>query len=83
MLSIPDHVCKLCCVSLETGVIPRPWTKGIITVIPKNGDLTDPGNWRPIPQTSLSAKSLEKLVHVRLLKYFLDNNIISDYQFGF
>ena len=52
-------------------------------VIPKGGDLSDPGNWRPITQTSVFAKLLEKLVHKRLLNYFIQNNIISDYQFGF
>ena len=27
--------------SLESGLIPKSWTKGTITVIPKDGDLTD------------------------------------------
>ena len=83
MLSIPDVICKLCCTSFETGKIPKSWTQGVLTVIPKDGDLSDPGNWRPITQTSIFAKLLEKLVHKRLLAYFLDNNIISDFQFGF
>ena len=83
MLSIPDVVCRLCCKSLETGIIPTSWTKGVITVIPKDGDLSDPGNWRPITQTSVFAKLIEKLVHTRLLKYFMNNSIISDFQFGF
>ena len=38
---------------------------------------------RPITQTSIFAKILEKLVHTRLLKYFMNCNIISDFQFGF
>ena len=83
MLAIPDIICSMCCRSLQTGMIPMSWTKGVINVFPKDGDLSDPGNWRPITQTSIFAKLLEKLVHKRLLKYFLDNNIISDYQFGF
>ena len=45
--------------------------------------MTDPSNWRPITQTSIFAKLLEKIVHKRLLEFFLTNNIISDYQFGF
>ena len=36
-----------------------------------------------ITQTSLFAKLLEKLVHTRLLKYFMNNRILSDFQFGF
>ena len=83
MLSVPEHICRLFTTSLESGVLPKSWTKGTITVIPKDGDLTDPGNWRPITQTSIFAKLLEKLVHVRLLKHFVNNDIISEYQFGF
>ena len=83
MLSIPNVVCHLFCSTLTTGIIPRAWVEGIITLIPKDGDLTRPGNWRPITQTSVFAKLLEKLGHKRLLNYFLDNNIISKYQFVF
>ena len=37
----------------------------------------------PITQTSNFGKLLEKIVHARLLKYLLEQNILSDYQFGF
>ena len=83
MLVVPNVVLAICNKTLVTGKIPRNWTKGTITVLPKDGDLTDPGNWRPITQTSIFANILEKLVHTWLLKYFLDNHIFSDYQFGF
>ena len=52
-------------------------------MLPKDGDLLNPSNWRPITQTSIFAKILEKVVHVRLLKYFLDNYILSKYQYIF
>ena len=83
MLSVPDKVCYMITKSLTTGEIPSDWTAGIINVIPKDGDLLFPSNWRPITQTSMFAKILEKIVHIRLLKYFLDNDIISNHQFGF
>ena len=83
MLSVAHIIWRLCCTSIETGIIPSSWTKGTITILPKDGDLSDPGNWRPIMQTSVFAKLLEKLVDGRLLKYFLNNNIISDCHFRF
>ena len=83
MISVPHIIWHMMCKSLTTGIIPTDWTTGSINVIPKGGDLSDPGNWRPITQTSIFAKILEKIVHRRLLKYFLECNIISDYQFGF
>ena len=64
------------CKSLETGKIPVSWRRGTINVIPKGGDLSDPGNWRPITQTSIFAKLLEKLVHERFLDHLTRNNII-------
>ena len=83
MLSIPNIICEIMCKSLSIGSIPSSWTKGTINIIPKGGDLTDPGNWRPITQTSIFSKILEKLVHKRLLRHLMNNNILSDYQFGF
>ena len=63
MLSVPEKILDICTTSLMTGQVPVDWTRGLITVILKDGDLTDPGNWRPITQTSVFAKLLEKLVH--------------------
>ena len=52
-------------------------------MLAKEGDLLNPSNWRPITQTSIFAKILKKVVHVRQLKYFLDNIILSKYQYMF
>ena len=51
--------------------------------IPKGGDLNRPRNWRPITQTNLYSKVLEKIVQKRMLSHIMDNNILSKYQFGF
>ena len=83
ILSVPNVICDIMSKSLRNGMIPSAWTRGTINVIPKGGDLTDPENWRPITQTSLFAKLIEKLVHKRLLRYLTRNNIISDFQFDF
>ena len=83
MLGIPDVICQIMCKSLTMGKIPSPWTRGVINVIPKGGDLSNPGNWRPITQASIFAKILENIVHKRLLEYLLNNNIISKFQLVF
>ena len=80
MQRVPGKVCHIWTKSLTTDQIQPDWT---ITVIPEDGDLLSPSNWRPITQTSSFAKILEKIVHTRLLKYFLDCQILSDYHFGF
>ena len=65
------------------GIFPVSWTLSYVTLLPKNGDKTLANNWRPISQTILYAKILEKIVHRQILKYFSDNAVISQYQFGF
>ena len=76
MLAVSDKICNMMANSIVCGYVPLDWTRGAITVLPKDGDLKNPGNWRPITQTSLFAKGLEKLVHTRILKYFMNNNIL-------
>ena len=80
---IPEQFLKLFANSLFTGIFPEKWTCASLTFLPKEGNKTNPTNWRPISQTNLFLKMLEKIVHASLLKYLLDNNLISKYQFGF
>ena len=81
--SIPDKLLLLFERSLKSGVFPRKWARGFVNILPKSGDLTNPGNWRPITQTCIPAKLLEKVIQTRLLKILLQNGRISDEQYGF
>ena len=54
-----------------------------MTLLPKTGDYSNPGNWRPISQTCIFAKLLERIVHSVFLRYLLDNKIMSECQFVF
>ena len=76
-------ICQMMIKILTQGQVPSDWTRGMITVPPKDGDLKNPGNWRPITQTSVFVKVLEKLLHSRILKYFMEKNILSKFQFVF
>ena len=53
-----------------------------VTLLPKCGDISSVGNWRPISQTIIFAKILEKVVH-KQLSYFQEHNVLSKFQFGF
>ena len=83
LLILPNKFCQLFNTSLNHGIFSRSWAKGYVNVIPKSGDLNNPGNWRPITQTNSFDKTLEKIVHKRLLEHILVNDILSKYQFGF
>ena len=80
---IPDKFRHIFANSLFSGIFPHAWTCAQVTLIPKNGDKELPGNWRPISQTIVFAKILEKIVHKQLLNYFMVNNILTDSQYGF
>ena len=83
LLHITDYFLELYLTSIRSGVFPKKWSIGTVTVIPKSGDLSDPSNWRPITQTPIFAKVFEKIIHNRLINYFTDNNILTQYQYGF
>ena len=79
----PDKIATLFNVSLTSGVYPKEWSLGYVNLIPKSGLLSNPSNWRPITQTNLFGKNLEKIVHRHLLGYFTDHHIITERQYGF
>ena len=70
-------------VSIEECSFPREWAKGFINILPKGGDLKNPSNWRPITQTLLPAKMLEKLIQKRFFTILDRNNYLSNGQYGF
>jgi len=71
-----------------TGNFPSSWSEATVIPIPKPGkDLTDPWNYRAIALTSYVklcslCKTFERLVNCRLI-WFLENNILTEYQSGF
>ena len=83
LIHIPDKFRSIFANSMFTGLFPLEWAIANVKLLPKSGDLTHPGNWRPISMTNVFSKNLEKLVHKQLLKYLLDNHIINSYQYGF
>ena len=81
--TIPSQLQHLFNKSLELSVFPREWAKGYINILPKGGNLKDPSNWRPITQTLLPAKMLEKIIQTRFFRILYDTNVLSRAQHGF
>ena len=48
--------------AFKTGTAPQEWTKSVIIPIPKQGDHTDPTNYRGISLTSLAAKTYNRIL---------------------
>ena len=80
---VPDITCCIYVNAIRTGIFPSIWSKGTVTLVPKQCCLSDPGNWRTITQTSIFAKLFEKLIYRRLYDHLETNGIFSKSQYGF
>ena len=76
-------ICKLINLSFETGSFPDLLKIARITPIHKQGNLTDPSNFRPISCLPYLSKIFEKCAKNRLISFCEKFSIISTSQFGF
>ena len=78
--SLIMHIINLSIVSLK---VPVNWKSATLTPLYKEGDKTDPANYRPISILPVINKVLEQVVHNQVYKYLSHNKMLSDAQFGF
>ena len=69
--------------SIQSSVVPRIWKQGLVTPLPKSGDLSKVTNWRPISAINIIGKLLEKVVHTEIMCVFRRLDYVSKKQFGF
>ena len=80
---IPFELTTLLNNSIIYEIFPSKWKNGIITPIPKTGNLANKSNWRPITILNTVGKLLEKIVHYQTSLYLNLNEILVDNQHGF
>ena len=66
---------------LETGNTPENWHVTIFRMLPKNGDLSNVNNWRPIAVLPILYKIFSKLIYARISPIL--ESCQSNDQFGF
>ena len=69
--------------SFDTGIFPQAWKDARVTPIPKAGDKSDVGNWRPISLLSMPSKIAERLMHYHLSSAINEDGGLSENQFGY
>ena len=69
--------------SITLGVVPDIFKISRVTPIYKNGNITDPMNYRPISILTAFSKVLEKIVHDQMILFLEKHKILFPYQFGF
>ena len=80
---ISPHLSEIFNQCIEYGIFPDDLKIGKVVPIFKSEKRDDPGNYRPISILSAFARIFEKLLYEQLHKYFEDNNILGDRQWGF
>ena len=81
LIVIPlHHVINL---SFTQGVVPNQLKIARVVPVFKSGDRLIKDNYRPISLLPTFSKIFEKIVSERLMTFLTDNNILSQWQFGF
>ena len=80
---LADTIVFICNRSLDTGIFPKKLMIAIITCLHKAGDLHNLENYRAISILCAFSKILEKIVALQLVEYFIENNILTECQFGY
>jgi len=73
------HLYNLC---LASGTCPLAWKKAIIKPLYKSGTKTQFKNYRPISNTSIFSRVMEKLIVKRIQNYFESNLLWHPSQHG-
>ncbi len=79
----PEIILKLFNAILKSGKVLPQWILGLIVPIHKKGSKSVPANYRGITLMSCLGKLFLSILNARLLKYALDNKILSKKQLGF
>ena len=69
--------------SIRDAQVPVDWKKAKVSLIPKDGDLTDINNFRPIAILPAVSKILEHVIQSQTMTYLEENNILDSNQGGF
>ena len=81
--TIVPFITRLYNVCIDKGVFPDCFKIAQVIPLFKGGNKEDPSCYRPISLLPALGKLLEKIVSVRALEYFNENDILSKHQFGF
>ena len=67
---------------VETGIFPYVLRISKVIPIYKKGDVSLLSNYRPISLLPTLSKNFERIIYNQLYKYFVDNRLLTEHQFG-
>ena len=68
---------------MSSGYVPQVWKTAVVAPAYKKGSSSDPANYRPISQTSVFCKLMERVIVGEMSNYLLSIGAISKHQHGF
>ena len=83
LLALNEQFTHIINTSLSELIFPAKWKNARVVPIPKSGDLTQVGNYRPISLLPIPGKVMEKVIHTQLEEYLEEGELINQHQFGF
>ena len=83
LLALNGQFAHILNTSLNTCNFPDDWKKAKVVPIPKGGDPTNVGNYRPISLLPAPGKVLEKIVHDQIEDFAEDEELLTEHQYGF
>ena len=81
--SIAPSLTKLFNQSISSGILPLSWKKSLVVPIPKNKELSNPSNYRPISLLPIVSKVLERHIHILIIDHLQHSHPLSAFQWGF
>ena len=69
--------------SICSGEFPQEWKTSKLTPVLKKGDCTVQSNYRPVALLCTPSMILEKVVKDQVEKFFEENKLLGQFQFGF
>jgi hypothetical protein len=81
--SMVTPITKLFNECIESCIFPDCLKIALIIPVFKNGNTTDPGNYRPISLLPIISKIWEKIMAEQICEFLEENGLFSSHQFGF
>ena len=69
--------------SFKLKMLPHDWRSANISAIFKKGSKLDIQNYRPVSLTCICCKLMESVLRDEIFKFFIENKLFSQAQFGF
>ena len=81
--NIAEIITSICNKSMSSGIFPERLAVTIVACVYKAGEHQQFTNYRAISILNVFSQILKKLVEVRVMNYFVDNNFLSSSPFEF